>query len=70
MYASYEALTRFLPPQSIGWDNWWLVLILRVWYHDCKAHIFAKTRVICGAWEGNNISIYVEHNSKVDNNTE
>lgn len=35
-HASYQAFTRFLPPKSTGWDNQWLLLMLRVWYTIAK----------------------------------
>ena len=51
-------------------DNQWLVLNLTEWYDDCKYQILVQTKEICGAWEGNNIYIYVAHNSETDSNVE
>jgi hypothetical protein len=51
--SSYKILTT----TKHRMDNQWLVLTLKEWYNDCKAQILAETREICGAWQGNKLSI-------------
>jgi hypothetical protein len=66
LQSSYKVLT--VAKQRM--DNWRLVLTSREWYSDCKAQILAETREICGAWEGNNMCMYVEHNLEKYSNAE